>query len=90
MPTKSLMRHSEVQKFDTVQEEEACLEECRILYDCLYHRNGNFCADYRDMRVEDKLDIMESFVRVTPMPAKWCFSVTVVRLTVTMGVSIQG
>jgi hypothetical protein len=33
MPTKSLMRHFEVQKFETVEEEEACVEECRILYD---------------------------------------------------------
>jgi hypothetical protein len=40
MPMKSLMHHVEVQKFDTVEEEEECVEECRILYDCLIHRNG--------------------------------------------------
>ncbi len=34
MPTKSLMRHIELQKFDTVEGEEACVEECRILYNC--------------------------------------------------------
>jgi hypothetical protein len=38
------------------------------LYDGLYHRNGNVDADYGDMTVEDKLEIMESFVCVTPMP----------------------
>jgi hypothetical protein len=67
MLTKLLMRHVEVQKFDIVGEEEACVEECSILYDCLYNRIGNFNADYRDMSVEDKLDIMEGFIRVTPM-----------------------
>ncbi len=72
MPTKSLMRHVEMQKFDTNEEEEAYVEECRIQYDCLYHRNGNFDADYGDMRVEDKLNIMASFVHVTPMPVKSC------------------
>ncbi len=42
----------------------------RSLYEGLYHRNGQFDADYGDMTVEDKLDIMESFVRVTPMPIR--------------------
>jgi hypothetical protein len=37
MPTKSLMKHVDLQKFETVEEEEeACVEECCILYDCLY------------------------------------------------------
>jgi hypothetical protein len=36
----------------------------------LYHRNGHFDADCGDMTVEDKLDFMESFVRVTPMAIK--------------------
>jgi hypothetical protein len=40
------------------------------MYECLYHRDGEFDAEYGDMSVEDKLDIMESFVRVTPMPIK--------------------
>ncbi len=40
--------------------------------DCWDHRNGNLDANYEDMSVdsEDKLDIMEGFVRVTPMPVK--------------------
>jgi hypothetical protein len=46
------------------------VEDCRVMYDCLYHQDGNFDADYGDMSVEDKLKIMESFVRVTPMPIK--------------------
>jgi hypothetical protein len=33
--TKSLIKHVDLQKFDTVEEEEACVKECRILYDCL-------------------------------------------------------
>ncbi len=37
--------------------------------------NGNFDADYGDMSVEDKLDIMESFVCVTPMSIKSCETV---------------
>ncbi len=76
MLTKLLMRHVEVQKFDIVGEEEACVEEsrCRILYDCLCHRIGYFDADYGDMSVEDKqLDIMEGFIRVTPMPVPMMF-----------------
>ncbi len=42
------------------------------LCDCLYHRDGNFDANYGDMSVEDKMEIMESFVRVTvtPIPIK--------------------
>jgi hypothetical protein len=39
------MRHIEVEKFDTV-EEEACVEDCRVMYNCLYRRDGNFDADY--------------------------------------------
>jgi hypothetical protein len=65
-----MMRHVEVQNFGSFEEEVTYVEECRSLYDGLYHRNGNFDAEYGDMTVEDKLDIMESFVRVTPMPVK--------------------
>jgi hypothetical protein len=46
------------------------VEDCRVMYDCLYHQDGNFNADYGDMSVEDKLEIMESIVRITPMPIK--------------------
>jgi hypothetical protein len=65
----------------------------RSLYEGLYHRKGNFDADYGDMTVEDKLDIMDIFVRVTPMPIKsgeMVFLCTVATLTVTMDVNIQG
>jgi hypothetical protein len=48
------------------------VEDCQGMYECMYHREGIFNADYGDMSVEDKLDIMESFVRVTPMPIKSC------------------
>jgi hypothetical protein len=57
------------------------------------HRNGNFDADYGDIRVEDKLDIMESSYvsrQCLSIEAKWCASVTAVTLTVSMGVNIQG
>jgi hypothetical protein len=40
------------------------------MYDCLYHWDGNVNADYGDMSVEDKLEIMDSFLCVTPMPIK--------------------
>ncbi len=61
--TISMMRHVEVQEFRTFEEEETCVEHCRLLYECLYHRDDNFDADYGDMSVEHKLEIMESFVR---------------------------
>ncbi len=61
------MRHIDLQKFVIFEEEEA---DCRVLYDCLYHQDGNFDGDYGDMTVQDKLEIMECFVRVTPMPIK--------------------
>jgi hypothetical protein len=47
------------------------VEDCRVMYECLYHRDGNF-DDYGDMSEEDKPEIMESFVLVTPMPIKSC------------------
>jgi hypothetical protein len=83
VPTKSLMRHIEVEKFDTVEEEEACVEDCRVMYDCLYHRDGNFNADYGDMSVEDTLRLWRvSYVSHSCLSraAKWCSSVTVVTL----------
>ncbi len=70
MPTELIYKVVEKQKFETFEEVETCVDECQILYDCLYHRNGNFDADYGDLSVEDKLDIMESFVRVMPIPLK--------------------
>jgi hypothetical protein len=42
------------------------------MYECRYHQDGDFDADYGDTSVEDKLEIMESFVHVTPMPIKSC------------------
>jgi hypothetical protein len=36
----------------------------------MYHREGDLDGEYGETTVEDKLDIMESFVRVTPMPIK--------------------
>ncbi len=72
MPTKAMMRHVEIQRFPSFYEEVTCVDECRLLYEGLYQRNGQFDADYGDMTVEDKLDIMENFVRVTPMPIKSC------------------
>ncbi len=60
IPTKSMMRQEEVQ----------CVEHCRVMYECMYHRDGGFEADYGDTSVEEKLEIMEGFVRVTPMPIK--------------------
>jgi hypothetical protein len=42
------------------------------MYECMYHSEGDLDADYGETSAEDKLDIMimESFVRVTPMPIK--------------------
>ena len=70
IPTRSMMRDVEKLKFETFEEEVQCVEDCRVMYECMYHRDGEFDAEYGDMSVEDKLDIMESFVRVTPMPIK--------------------
>jgi hypothetical protein len=68
--TKSMMRHLDVQKSPFFEEEVQCVEDCRVMYEYMYHRDGNFDADYGDMSVEDKLDIMESFVFVIPMSIK--------------------
>jgi hypothetical protein len=38
----------------------------------MYHQDGNFDAYSGDMSVEGKLEIMESFIRVTLMPIKSC------------------
>ncbi len=46
------------------------MEDCRAIYECMYHRDGNFDANYGAMSVDDKLEIMESFVPVTPMLIK--------------------
>jgi hypothetical protein len=46
------------------------VKDCRVMYECMYHREGEFDAEYGAMSVEDNLDIMDSFVRVTPMPIK--------------------
>ncbi len=70
IPTKSMMQHLDLQKFPSFELAVQCVEDCRVMYECMYHRDGNFDADYGDMSVEDKLEIMESFVRVTPMPIK--------------------
>ncbi len=69
IPTKSLMRHIKVEKFDTVEEEEACVEDCRVMFDCLYHQDGNFNANYGERdECGGQSEIMERFVRVTLMP----------------------
>ncbi len=32
------------------------MERCRVMYDCLYHGDGNFDAGYGYITVEDKLE----------------------------------
>ncbi len=64
------MREVENNHFETFAEEDKCVEDCRVLYECMYHREDDLDAEYGETSVEDKLDIMESFVRVTPMPIK--------------------
>ncbi len=93
IPTKSMMRQLDLQKFPSFEVKVQCVEDCRVIYACMYHRDGNFDADYGDLSVEDKLEIMESFVPVTPMPIKTgeiVFLCNCVTLTVTMRVGIQG
>ncbi len=48
------------------------MEDCRVMYECMYHREDDFDAEFGETSVEDKLDIVESFVRATPMPIKSC------------------
>ncbi len=56
------------------------MEDSRVMYDCLYHRDGNFDADYGDMSVEDKrVSYMSN--RCPSRAVKWCSSVTAVSLT---------
>ena len=56
-PRQQLPRHMALGPM----QEEKCVEDCRVMYECLYHRDGNFDADYGDMSLEEKLEIMESF-----------------------------
>ncbi len=43
------------------------MEDCwiTIMNECMYHRDGNFDADYGAMSVDEMLEIMEIFVRHT-------------------------
>ena len=70
IPTKHMMRDVENNHFSSFEEEETCVGDCRVLYECMYHREDQLDAEYGETSLEDKLDIMESFVRVTPMPIK--------------------
>jgi hypothetical protein len=65
-----MMQDVENMHFETFAEEEKCVEDCRVMYECMYHREDQLDAEYGETSLEDKLDIMESFVRVTPMPIK--------------------
>ena len=40
------------------------------MFECMYHREDQLDAEYGETTLEDKLDILENFVRVTPMPIK--------------------
>ena len=42
------------------------MEDCRVMYECMYHSEDDFDAEFGETSGEDKLDIVESFVRVTP------------------------
>ncbi len=70
IPTKHMMRDVENNRFSTFEEEETCVGDCRVLYECMYHREDQLDAEYGETTLEDKLDTMESFVRVIPMPIK--------------------
>jgi hypothetical protein len=70
IPTRSMMRDVETLKFETFEEEVKCVEDCRVMYECMYHREDDFDTEFGETSVEDKLDNVESFVRVTPMPIK--------------------
>jgi hypothetical protein len=65
-----MMRDVENNHFETFAEDEKCVEDCRVMYECMYHHEDDLDAEYGATSLEDKLDIMESFVRVTPMPIK--------------------
>jgi hypothetical protein len=65
-----MMRDVENNHFETFAEDEKCVEDCRVMYECMYHREDDLDAEYGATSLEDKLDIMESFVHVTPMPIK--------------------
>jgi hypothetical protein len=95
IPTKPMMLHLDLQKFETFEEEVQCMEDCRVMYasECLYHRDGDFYADYGDTSVEDKLEIWRvSCVshQCLSRASRWCSSVTTATLTKTMCVCIQG
>jgi hypothetical protein len=70
MPTKSFYARLTNMGFESYEQVEKAVSEQRVQYECLYHRTDTFDAEYSDKTVEDKLEIMESFVRVTPMPVK--------------------
>jgi hypothetical protein len=70
MPTKSFYARLTNMGFTSYEEVEEAVSEHRVQYECLYHRTDTFDAEYGDKTVEDKLEIMENFVRVTPMPVR--------------------
>jgi hypothetical protein len=70
MPTKSFYASLTNMGFESYEEVEQAVHEHRVQYECLYHRTDTFDAEYGDKTVEDKLEIMENFVRVTPIPVK--------------------
>ncbi len=70
IPTKHMMRDVENNHFETFEEDEKFVEDTRNMFECMYHSEDKLDAEYGETSLEDKLDIMESFVRVTPMPIK--------------------
>jgi hypothetical protein len=56
--------------FESYDEAEEAVQQYRVQYECLYHRNDTFDAEYGDKTVEDKLEIMKNFICVTSMPVR--------------------
>ncbi len=70
MPTKSFYSRLANMGFESYEEVDKAVHDHRVQYECVYPCNDTFDAEYGDKTVEDKLEITENFVRVTPMPVR--------------------
>ena len=70
IPTKHMMRDIENNHFPSFEEDVKFVDDTRNMFQCLYHHPETLDAEYGETSLEEKLDLMDSFVRVTPMPIK--------------------
>jgi len=70
IPTKFMMRDVENNHFPSFEEDVKFVDDTRNMFQCMYHHPETLDAEYGETSLDEKFDIMDSFVRVTPMPIK--------------------